>query len=213
MKLYLFGGAEIDQNPNYLKEQINEILREIKPKQFLHIPYARVVVPEGEENIWGEGWVKRDLDLDGIELLDASVEANLNKANNPLIFINGGKQRDNVYDKIVENEKLYSLVMNAGVLVGESAGSMVCGEFRRTYRNDKGINVQGLGILKNTIIEPHYTQRSRELSLRNEMKECGAKYGLGIDSFTAAVIDTEIYPDKIEKIGKGLVDFVKLEEL
>lgn len=213
MKLYLFGGAEIDQNPNRLKEQINEVLKEVKPKQLLHVPYARVVVPEGEEDIWSEGWVKRDLNLEGIELLDARNEDDLNKADNPLILINGGKQRDHVYEKIIGNKKLYDLVMNASVLIGESAGSMVCGEFRRTYRRGKAVAVRGLGILKSTIIEGHYSQRNRQGSLRSEMKERKLEYGIGIDSFTAAVLDTDIYPKGVDKIGDGMVDFVKFEDL
>lgn len=78
MKLYLFGGAETDQGQApTLKRLISDVLSKIKPKQLLHIPYARINVPEGEEDIWGEGWIPRDLNLKGIELLDARKQDDL----------------------------------------------------------------------------------------------------------------------------------------
>lgn len=214
MKLYLFGGAETDQGQApTLKNMINDVLAEIKSRQLLHIPYARIEVPPGEEDVWGEGWVPRDLNLSGIELLDARKKADITQADKPTIFINGGLQRDNVYNKIVSNQRLYTLVMNADYIIGESAGSMVCAQYRRTYRNGKEITTQGLGILKDTIIVPHYTERNRHQSLRNEMKQSGAKYGIGIDSITGIIIDTATYPDQYQTIGNGLVEFIHAKEL
>jgi len=151
--------------------------------------------------------------LEGIELLDARNKEDLDRADEPVVLINGGPQRDDVYKKIVNNKKLYGLVMEASYIIGESAGSMVCAEYRRTYKGGKGVTVKGLGLLRDTIIEPHYSERNRHQSLRDEMKKCGIKYGIGIDSITAAVIDTESYPEKYKVIGRGKVDFVKSEEL
>src|SRR3990170_7553435 len=214
MKLYLFGGAETDQGQTpLLKQQISDVLAEIKPKQLLHVPYARIKVPEGEEEVWGEGWVPRDLNLEGIELLDARNQDDLIHAKTPVIFMNGGPDGDVLYEKIIGNRRLYDLVMNAGCIIGESAGSTVCGEYRRTYRNDKAVTTKGLGILKSTIIEAHYTQRKRHDLLRDEMKEAGAKYGLGIDSLTAAVIDTKTYPKKHQLIGSGRVELIRKDDL
>ncbi|MBI4157625.1 Type 1 glutamine amidotransferase-like domain-containing protein [Candidatus Woesebacteria bacterium] len=214
MKLYLFGGAETDQGQGpILKNLINGVLAEIKPKQLLHIPYARINVPEGEEGTWGEGWVKEELKLEGGELLDARNEKDLVRAENPAIFMNGGPDRDNLYEKIVGHKKLYELVMNAKFIIGESAGSMVCAEYRRSYINNKAVITKGLGILKNTIIEAHYSQRNRHQTLRDEMKETGAKYGIGIDSITGVVIDTETYPGKYKVLGSGLVEFLKKGDL
>lgn len=212
MKLYLFGGAETDQGQApILKQLINLVLHQLQPQQLLHIPYARINVPKGEEDAWGEGWVERDFELNGVELLDARVESDLEKADNPVIFMNGGTQRDNLYDQIIANPKLHAVVMNAGIIIGESAGSMVCAEYRRTYRDGKAVTTRGLGILPSTIIEAHYSQRNRHQSLRNEMKECGAMYGIGIDSITAAVVDTATFPD-FQKIGDGLVDLVRADK-
>ena len=199
MKLYLFGGAETDQGQApILKQLINDVIKDIKPKQILHIPYSRIDVPKEEEEVWGDGWVERDLKLEGIELLDARNEDDLARADKPTIFMNGGPQGDLLYEKITSNKPLNNLVMNAGFIIGESAGSMVIAEYRRSYRKDKVVVTKGLGILKDTIIEAHYTQRNRHQALRNEVKQSGAKYGIGIDSITAVVIDTETYPNGYE---------------
>lgn len=214
MKLYLFGGAEIkDESYLILKNLINQVLSIINPKQLLHVPYARIEIPKGEEEIWGEGWVKKDLYLKGIELLDARNSKDLVKANNPVIFMNGGPQRDLLYEKITSNKLLLDLVMNANNIIGESSGAMIVGEYRPTYKRGQAIITQGLNILKNTIIEAHYTQRDNHQALRDEMKESGVKYGIGIDSATGIIIDTKNYPDKYEVVGDGLVELIKLEDL
>lgn len=207
MKLYLFGGAETDQGQApILKQQIDDVIADIKPKQLLHIPYARIKVPDGEEEIWGDGWVNRDLTLDGIELLDARDPEDLAKAESPVIFMNGGPQRDHLFNKITSNKGLHKLVVNAEQIIGESSGSMVCAEYRRAYRDGKGITTKGLGILKDTIIEAHYSERNRQQQLLEEMQESGAKYGIGIDSITAIVIDTNTYPDAYDVFGEGTVE-------
>lgn len=62
MKLYLFGGAEVELGQvEALIGSINQAISEIKPKQLLHVPYARLHVPKGEEDFWGEGWVRSKL--------------------------------------------------------------------------------------------------------------------------------------------------------
>jgi cyanophycinase-like exopeptidase len=214
MKLYLFGGAETKKGEApILKRLINEVLTQLKPKQLLHIPYARIEVPEGEEWTWGEGWVKKELKLEGIKLLDARNEKDLAHAKNPAIFMNGGPDIDFLYEKIASDKRLHYLVTNANYIISESAGSMVTGEYRLTYKTDPPTTTKGLGILKNTIIEPHYTQRGRQQALRKEMKECGAKYGIGIDSITGIVIDTKTYPEKYEVLGNGLVELIKKDGL
>lgn len=210
MKLYLFGGAEVSQaSVSDLKSKINQVIRDIHPTQILHVPFARTIVPDGEESLWGEGWVSRDLDLTGIKLLDARNPKDLTRAHNPTIFINGGKQRDELYESIISNPILYKLVMSADHLIGESAGSMVCAQHRRTFQQDTVVIAPGLGIIKDTVIEAHYTQRDRHQALRDELKLSGAKYGLGIDSNTGVIIDPKIFPKKYQAIGDGLIELVQ----
>ena len=90
---------------------------------------------------------------------------------------------------------------------------MVIAEYRRSYRKDKVVVTKGLGILKDTIIEAHYTQRNRHQALRNEVKQSGAKYGIGIDSITGIVINTETYPNGYKVLGSGLVELIKAKDL
>lgn len=213
MKLYLFGGAETNQGQApILKRLINDVISEIKPKQLLHIPYARTNVPEGEEDVWGEGWVSRDLNLNGIELLDARKKEDLARSRKPAIFVNGGHDQGRLFKEITTNKRLHELVMNTDYYIGESAGSMVTAEYQRTHGGSNRIG-EGLGILKDTIIEPHYTERDRHELLRKEIKETGAKYGIGVDSLTAIVIKLSNYPEKYEVLGNGLVEFIKAKEL
>ena len=208
MKLFLFGGAETDQGQApILKQQINAIISELKPKQLLHIPYARTNVPSNEEYVWGDGWVKRDLNLNGIDLLDARSEDDIARANNPLVFINGGGNSMILIEKLLENKKLHDLVTRAEYIIGESAGSKVIAEFMPLNNDVKNAITKGLGILKNTIIEPHYSQLKRQNKLRDEMKENNIQYGVGIDSITAIIIDTDTYP-KYETMGDGTVEFL-----
>jgi cyanophycinase-like exopeptidase len=118
-----------------------------------------------------------------------------------------------LYREIKKNKRLSSLVMNSDFLIGESAGSTVCGEYRRGYKNNKDVITKGLGILKDTIIEAHYTERNRRQLLRNEMKKTKAEYGLGIDSITGVVINTDFFPQDCKVLGEGNVEILEKEDL
>jgi len=61
----------------------------------------------------------------------------------------------------------------------------------------------GLGILKNTVIQPHYSHRQRQGLLEKDMAETGAMYGLGLDSFTGIIFEVNNFPEQIIKIGEG----------
>lgn len=61
MKLYLFGGAEIDipsRSVSLLKKLIKVTLVKLKPKSILHIPFARLNPIEEDKGEWNEGWFK-----------------------------------------------------------------------------------------------------------------------------------------------------------
>lgn len=213
MKLYLFGGAEtnLGQAPALVK-LINEVLAEIKPKQLLHVPFARRQIPKNEINIWGEGWISRALSLSGTELLDARNEKDLLRAKHPVIFVNGGHDHQGLYQEITHNKLLYKLIKDADYYIGESAGSMIVGTYQRNNNGTQPPIGKGLGILKSTIIEPHYTQRQRHQILKDEMKDTGADYSIGIDSLSAMVIDTNIYPDSYNSIGNGIVELIQKQK-
>jgi len=215
MKLFLFGGAELENNQvDILKNLIKKVLLDLHPEKILHIPYARLVSYEKE---WEEGWFNKVMADTGIKILDARKKEDLENAKDAVIFINGGRARYELSVAIKNNPKLLSLVLNAKNIVSESSGSMVLGEKLRKYRANEGDDiVDGVGLLKGVIIEPHYTARHSEELLKNELLKSGMKYGLGIDSFTAIVVDPNEFPSKWEKIGTGnifIIDAKKSSDL
>lgn len=204
MKLILFGGAELDIpeiSPAVLKQQIKEAFLEIKNKSILHVPFARLRPTEEE---WKEGWFKELMKDTGKIILDARIEKDINKANDSIIFINGGIERKELIENIYSRPKLLSHVYNAKYIVAESAGSMAMGEFMTDDRSGNEI-IKGLGILKNTMIEVHYSERKRQQLLNEDLKRTGMKYGIGIDCATALVADPVQFPKNWEKIGVGNV--------
>ncbi|MBI4973615.1 Type 1 glutamine amidotransferase-like domain-containing protein [Candidatus Roizmanbacteria bacterium] len=205
MKLYLFGGAEtqLNQAP-LLKKQIKDVILSLKPQQIFHVPFARL---HPSEEVWKEGWFKETMKDSGVEILDARIEKDILKATNPLIFINGGHGCYDLLNGVRNDKRILQLILIAEYIVAESAGSKLMGEGQRGGNNEHKI-IDGLGILKNTIIEPHYTERGRQQLLKDEIKLSGMKYGVGIDSITALVVDPQEFPAKWEKIGVGNVDII-----
>ncbi|MEI8090760.1 MAG: Type 1 glutamine amidotransferase-like domain-containing protein [bacterium] len=119
MKLFLFGGAEIQLGQFIPQlELIEKVILEIKPKQILHIPFARTKAKEIEREL---GRFTKNIHLDGIEYLNATNEEDIVKAENPLIFISGGGENMNLVHKIQENPTLRNLVQHAEYIIGESA--------------------------------------------------------------------------------------------
>jgi hypothetical protein len=200
MKLILFGGAETELGQVVPEIQmIGEVINRLKPKQVLHIPFARIVASEPE---WAGDWFNQNIKLDDTVYLNAANEADLAQADHPLIFISGGNDHVNLYDKITSNPRLLDLIMEADFYIGESAGSAVLGE----YRFLDGKLVKRLGLIKDTVIVPHYTQRHRQQVLTDLMQQSGVKYGLGIDSMTAIEFELNEFPEKFSKIGEGNIE-------
>lgn len=205
MKLYLLGWADAEMQP--IKQQFRlfqDIIDRLHPKQVLHIPFARS--PETEKALWGPDWFTKYIDLQGSEYLNATNPDDITKANDPLIIITWGGQTANLLEKIQWSPKLLELINNAKHIIGESSGSMILAEYARV-KNKTGTNlIKTLGIIKDTIIEPHYTQRGSQQLLTKEIQEKDMKYGIGIDEITGMEFDPETFPHEWEKIGDGNVE-------
>jgi len=205
MKLFLFGGAEIDipsRSVSLLKNLIKESLLQIKPKSVLHIPFARLQAIPEDKGEWDEGWFKQLLVDTGIEVLDARIQSDIDKATDSVIFINGGPERKTLVDTVSKNNGLLQKIVNAEYIIAESAGSMAMGEYMRISRTDDNV-MKAFGILKDVVIEPHYTERNYQRFLPGDMEKSGVKCGIGIDSATGIVIDPKEFPNKWKKIGPG----------
>ena len=163
MKIFLFGGAETGQARRELK-MIEAVIKKIKPAQVLLIPFARAKAYEAE---WKGDWFNRNIKLEpGTKYLNAGRQIDLAEAKSPLIFMSGGNQILNLAKKIKANSKLARLIKKADVIIGESAGAKILGAyFRIKGSDDKSKMKKGLGIIKDTVIVPHYIQRHRQESL------------------------------------------------
>jgi len=205
MKLFLFGGAEIDipsRSVSLLKNLIKESLLQIKTKSVLHIPFARLQALPEDNGEWDEGWFKQLLMNTGIEILDARIQSDIDKAADSVIFINGGPDRKTLVDNVNKNSDLLQKILKANYIIAESAGSMAMGEYMRISRTDDNV-MKAFGILKDVVIEPHYTEKNYQKYLPGDMEKSGVKYGIGIDSATGIIIDSQEFPNKWEKIGPG----------
>ena len=203
MKIFLFGGAEFKDNM-FLKqlELMEQVFNKLKPKQILHILYARPVATEIE---WDGDWFNRHIKLKkGIEYLNANNKADIKKAERPLVFISGGQDNVGLLKKIKLNPTLLKLIKNADYIVGESAGAKILATyFRANGKYNYSKMFKGLDIIKDTTIEAHYSERNRQKLLDKDLKESGVKYGLGIDCVTAIEFKSGEFPKKYKKIGTG----------
>lgn len=204
-KIVLFGGAEVGEVETELK-QIEKVIKRLKPKQIFHIPFARTKTAEPE---WAGDWFHRNINLKNIDYLNAKNNADKKKVKNPLIFISGGSNNINLKRKLEASPQLLKLIKKAYCIIGESAGAKILGEYFRAKGNDENSKMmKGLNIIKDAVIEPHYTQRKRQKLLIKDMCETGVKYGIGIDSCTAIEFNINKFPKKYKKIGKGLVKII-----
>ncbi len=205
MVLYLFGGAEgsLGQVP-ILKNLIKETILKISPKGVLQIPFARMNKADPD---WPVGWFKELLKDTGIKVYDASLAENITKEKGSTIYINGGIDKLVLIEELNTNKALKELVLNAEHIIADSAGALIMGEFLRASRKENLI-VKGLGIVKDTIFEGHYSELNRQALLVSEMQETHLKYGVGIDCATGIVFSPDEFPEKWEKIGEGKVEII-----
>lgn len=205
MKIILFGGAEISEGQVVPELRlIGKSIRAMKPKQVLHIPFARTDASEEE---WAGDYFNKHMKLPGVKYLNANSKSDIAKAKSPLIFISGGRQKLNLIKKIKADKRLLSLVVNASCIVGESAGGTVLGKYCRVVgRDGKYTMAKGLNIIKDTVIEPHYFAQKRQPLLKNDLKHKGLKYGIGVDSMAGIEFDVDEFPRNYKLLGSGLVE-------
>ncbi|MCR9254404.1 MAG: cyanophycinase [bacterium] len=126
-------------------------------------------------------------------------------ANANLIYISGGDQ--NKFMDIVSGTPIEGAIKacyeNGGVIAGTSAGAavmskkMITGnelkypDYYSTFRNIETNNIelkQGLGFIKEGIIDQHFVKRSRHNRLISAILENPNMKGIGIDESTAILV-------------------------
>lgn len=216
--LFIIGGGS---RPTSMVERI------IKESQIDEGGYA-IILPmasaEPDSSFYYANKQFAELGLKNIfkQVYDSTVITNSQKLdslrNARLIYIPGGDQDrfmkaiagTPAADALKENYK------NGGMIAGTSAGAavmsreMITGtelkhpEYHSTFRNLEEQNLelkQGLGMLKNVIIDQHFVKRSRYNRLLTAIIENPEIKGIGIDESTAILVKN----GKAEVVGESQV--------
>jgi cyanophycinase len=139
-----------------------------------------------------------------------------------LIFISGGDQTR--FMGIVKNTPIFKAIhqayQNGSTIAGTSAGAAVMCEhmitgnqkletkYTETFNNIRYDNLEtaeGLGLIKNVIIDQHFLKRSRYNRLISGLIEFPSHIGIGIDESTAIIVRNK----EIEIAGESEVIVVK----
>ena len=144
--------------------------------------------------------------------MDATNPDDIAKTDNPLIIITGGGQTANLLEKIQWSPVLLALIKKAKYIIGESSWSMILAEYARVKEKTGNKLIQALCILKDTIIEPHYTERNNQQLLKQEIVDMHMKYGIWIDEITGIEIDLNTFPYEYKKIGDRNIEIQENKE-
>lgn len=221
-KLFIIGGGK---RSDQLMNQMLKIA-DLKAKDFI------VVLPmSSEEPDSAYIYFKKQLNtLTTLPIVMLNFDKNssqnkvltdsLQKAK--LIFISGGDQSRfmNVVTGTPIYEAIHNAYQNGSTIAGTSAGAavmcekMITGDqklqskYTETFDNirfDNIIIAQGMGLIKNVVIDQHFLKRSRYNRLISAMVEFPAYIGIGIDESTAIIVQNDV----IEIAGESEVIVLK----
>ncbi|MDR3126913.1 MAG: cyanophycinase [Tannerellaceae bacterium] len=140
---------------------------------------------------------------------EANEEANLEPIRRATgIYFSGGRQWRiaDAYLNTLAHQAFFDLLDRGGVIAGSSAGASIQGSF--LWRGDtKGANIrigdhtQGLGFLRNAVIDQHILVRNRQFDLQDFLKAAPHFIGIGLDESTAIVV----VGDELKVTGKSYV--------
>ena len=159
--------------------------------------------------------LKRITGIKSVTMLHTTslTEANSEKFITPLkeatgVYFMGGRQWHiaDSYLNTLTHQAFFDVLKRGGVIAGSSAGASIQGSF--LWRGDTkgaqilvGDHTQGLGFLKNSVIDQHLLKRNRQFDMVDMIRQSPELIGLGLDEATAVVIKG----DTLEVIGKSYV--------
>jgi len=124
------------------------------------------------------------------------------------VFFVGGRQwriADAYLNTLVHQEFL-NILDRGGVMAGSSAGASIQGSF--LWRGDTsgpdiliGDHTQGLGFLRNSVIDQHLLARNRQFDLEDFVRMAPNFIGIGLDEATAIFV----IRDELEVVGRSVV--------
>lgn len=157
--------------------------------------------------------LKRITGIQHISMLHTTslAEANSEKFIAPLreatgVYFMGGRQWRiaDSYLNTLTHQAFFDVLKRGGVIAGSSAGASIQGSF--LWRGDTkgaqilvGDHTQGLGFLKNSVIDQHLLKRNRQFDLVEFVRQSPELIGIGLDEATAVVVQG----DTLEVIGKS----------
>ena len=122
-------------------------------------------------------------------------------------FIGGRPWRiADCYLNTLTHQAFLDVLQRGGVIAGSSAGASIQGSF--LWRGDTrgadvliGDHTQGLGFLKNSVIDQHLLRRNRQFDLVNLIEKAPQLIGIGLDEATAVLVQG----DTLQVIGRSYV--------
>jgi len=217
-KLFIIGGGERTD------ELINRLIIEAKLREKGYI----IILPMASEEpdsaiIWSAGQFTRNgvtrivgFNLPAGKPVPQSKIDSLENA--ALIYISGGDQLR--FMKTITGTPIFTAIhkayQNGSVIAGTSAGAavmsskMITGnerrypEYHETFRHIESENIEfdnGLGLLKDAVIDQHFVFRSRQNRLLTAIIENPDLPGIGIDESTAILVEG----NKAEVVGESQV--------
>jgi len=124
------------------------------------------------------------------------------------VFFEGGRQWRiaDSYLNTLTHQAFLDVLERGGVIAGTSAGASIQGSF--LWRGDTsgpqilvGDHTQGLGFLRNSVIDQHLLRRNRQFDLVTIIKTNPQLIGIGLDESTAILVQK----DTLEVLGKSYI--------
>ena len=159
--------------------------------------------------------IKKQTGISNVTLLHTNnlKEANSEKFIAPLkeatgVYFVGGRQWRiaDSYLNTLTHQAFQDVLSRGGVIAGSSAGASIQGSF--LWRGDTkgaetlvGDHTQGLGFLKNSVIDQHLLRRNRQFDLIGFIRVSPNLIGIGLDEATAILVQK----DTLLVIGKSYV--------
>lgn len=159
--------------------------------------------------------VKKETGIRDVVLLHTRdlKEANSEKFIAPLktatgVYFVGGRQWHiaDSYLNTLTHLAFWDVLNRGGVVAGSSAGASIQGSF--LWRGDTkgaeilvGDHTQGLGFLKNSVLDQHLLKRNREFDMVDFIRKAPELIGIGMDEATAILVQG----DTLQVLGKSYI--------
>lgn len=216
--LMIIGGAEDKYNERRLLRKFVALAGE-EAARVLIVPVASDY-PEFSADVYTQTF--RNLNLQQVKVLRATsrqavIEADAESLLEDVtgVFISGGDQMRLVsmlggteFARLLEERVRYSPLVLAGSSAGAAgmSATMIVRGDSTSHPNKHSLRLSpGLGILRNIIIDQHFTERDRLSRLITAVSYNPRQLGIGIDENTAVIISND---GTLEVQGDGTVTIV-----